>query len=351
MYFLIVIYGRVYTFINTNDTEQKTFTNKYIKYANPQKLREEISLDNSIPTLFISYSHDSDEHKEWVFKLAHDLRVIGGINVLLDQWSVRLGGSLKRFMEEDLTDSMLVLCICSDGYEKRSEDPSSGVAEEMKVLDEKLNSKDSEFIIPLIKNNHPKRVPKTLSSGKLRYINSDESTYEELFDDLVERIWSEDLKKMPPIGTNPFSNSSSAELDRKLINHEVMYHNPNLASSVDFNFKDNNGEFVIGRGDYTFTTKWTKRGSDSIYAYNDPGDIKMISHKANYFLMPNSIKEILEEYEISSFSSRTREPKINELVIWKNIYDKFAVTKIEDIKVNENKGEFKLKFSYKIIEK
>jgi len=29
-------------------------------------------LDNSVPTLFISYSHDDIEHKKWAFKLAYD---------------------------------------------------------------------------------------------------------------------------------------------------------------------------------------------------------------------------------------------------------------------------------------
>lgn len=35
--------------------------------------------------LFISYSHDSAEHKSWVKKFAVDLAVRGGFEVLLDQ--------------------------------------------------------------------------------------------------------------------------------------------------------------------------------------------------------------------------------------------------------------------------
>jgi len=139
-----------------------------------------MALDNIVPTLFISYSHDDEEHKEWAFKLAYDLRVIGGINVLFDQWSVRLGGSLNRFMQKDLTESRLVLCICSDGYEKRAKDPSTGVGQEMEVLKEKLTSEDSDYIIPVIKNNPEKSMPNTLSSYNLKYINADERPYEEL---------------------------------------------------------------------------------------------------------------------------------------------------------------------------
>jgi histidyl-tRNA synthetase len=38
----------------------------------------------SAPSVFISYSHDSAEHKAWVLKLATDLRA-AGIDASLDQ--------------------------------------------------------------------------------------------------------------------------------------------------------------------------------------------------------------------------------------------------------------------------
>ena len=41
------------------------------------------------PTVFISYSHDSSEHKVWVAALAQDLRK-HGIDAILDQWHLRL---------------------------------------------------------------------------------------------------------------------------------------------------------------------------------------------------------------------------------------------------------------------
>lgn len=39
-----------------------------------------------IPEVFISYSHDNDEHKEWVLQLATRLRS-NGIDVILDRWN------------------------------------------------------------------------------------------------------------------------------------------------------------------------------------------------------------------------------------------------------------------------
>ncbi|MBF0563806.1 MAG: toll/interleukin-1 receptor domain-containing protein [Nitrospirae bacterium] len=38
----------------------------------------------SAPIVFLSYSHDTDAHKEWVLKLATDLRA-QGVDARLDQ--------------------------------------------------------------------------------------------------------------------------------------------------------------------------------------------------------------------------------------------------------------------------
>lgn len=46
------------------------------------------------PKVFISYSHDSEEHKEWVLELATNLRK-HGIDVILDQWELAVGKDLR----------------------------------------------------------------------------------------------------------------------------------------------------------------------------------------------------------------------------------------------------------------
>jgi len=311
-------------------------------------------LNNNIPSLFISYSHDNELHKEWTYKLAYDLRVNGGIDVLLDQWSVRLGNSLQAFMQNDLGKSRMVLCICTEGYYVRSQSSESGVSEELRVLKEKIQAnKDAEIdhIIPVIKNNAKRELPDILEGYKLRYINAEELTYEELFYELINRIWDEDLKKVPPIGKNPFANNYSTKLDEKLLSHNILYQNPNFEATVDFNYLNNDGEFIIGRGEYLFTTAWSNRGSGSIYAYSDPSDIKRIAHDPKVNCMPQTIEQIMETYDSSSFSSRTRPPKIGEFVIWENVHGNFAATKIEDVVIDEQNNVFKLKFSYKVFEK
>lgn len=55
----------------------------------------EISME-SHPRLFISYSHDNEAHKEWVLTLATHLRQHMGVDVILDEWDLRIGGDLNR---------------------------------------------------------------------------------------------------------------------------------------------------------------------------------------------------------------------------------------------------------------
>ena len=55
----------------------------------------------SNPSVFISYSHDDQNHKNWVRKLATNLR-FHGVDVILDQFDLRIGTDLRFFMESDL---------------------------------------------------------------------------------------------------------------------------------------------------------------------------------------------------------------------------------------------------------
>jgi hypothetical protein len=47
-----------------------------------------------IPKVFISYSHDSQEHKKWVLDLATRLRN-NGVDAIIDQWELRAGDDLQ----------------------------------------------------------------------------------------------------------------------------------------------------------------------------------------------------------------------------------------------------------------
>lgn len=72
-------------------------------------------MDAEVKKAFISYAWDNEEHKKWVLKLTSNLRQ-HGVDAILDQWDARLGNDLPFFMEQGLTTSHFVICICSDKY-------------------------------------------------------------------------------------------------------------------------------------------------------------------------------------------------------------------------------------------
>ena len=56
------------------------------------------------PKVFISYSHDSAEHMQWVSEFAAQLRR-NGVDVMLDQWDIdlNLGDLITQFVESGIT--------------------------------------------------------------------------------------------------------------------------------------------------------------------------------------------------------------------------------------------------------
>lgn len=52
-------------------------------------------MDDSAPKVFVSYSHDTPAHKQWVAELSARLRH-EGIDVVLDQWDLSLGDDITN---------------------------------------------------------------------------------------------------------------------------------------------------------------------------------------------------------------------------------------------------------------
>ena len=184
------------------------------------------------PKVFISYSWDTengdDEHKKWVRDLATKLRS-HGVDVILDQFDLRLGDDLPFFMEQGLTISHLVICICSEKYTEKANAGKKGVGYEKRILaNELLNDSDKKFIIPIVRNNHSKKKLPTFLSGSL-YVDFDNEDFYNAYRALIERIYNIDTSKKPPLGTCPFvGNTISDEITTKLNIEKVNFCNTKL---------------------------------------------------------------------------------------------------------------------------
>lgn len=297
----------------------------------------------SHPNVFISYSHDTEQHKVWVLKLATDLRS-HGVNVILDQWDLRLGADLRFFMEQGLSSAHLVLCICSEAYVEKVNLGKGGSGYEGMIMTQQLLSNaNTEFIIPIVKNNpSSQKVPLALCSKY--YIDfSDDAQYFSKYQELLSRIYDEDFKKKPPLGKNPFSDEISKEITSKTQIESISYHSPEMEGTVTFRFDNNNGIYTIGNGEYAFQTRWSRYGNGSIYAHGRQGRIGIAIEAERAF--PPALAAI-PKY---NFSSEVRTITTGQVVVWENSYRHFAAIKMGSVKSSLHGNAYdEMSFEYHI---
>lgn len=288
--------------------------------------------------VFLSYSHDSKEHENWVLKLATNLRS-HGVDAILDQWDLRLGSDLRFFMEQGLSASALVLCVCSEKYVEKVNSGVGGAGYEgMLISQDLLRKADSEYIIPIVRNNQAnQKMPRML--GTKYYIDfSDDSLYYDKYQELLERIHGEDINKKPPLGANPFGKSMSEIIRTKTQMDEILYHSPEFDGHVVFRYDNHNGVYQIGSGKYAFDTKWSGCATNCIYSYGKVGYHPTISDFPSF--------DRIIDFD---FSSRTRRAEKGQVIILENTFGHFAAIKVGSVQSRSHGAEYdELEFDYHI---
>lgn len=157
------------------------------------------------PRVFISYTHDSEEHKNWIRRLAEDLADTG-VDVLLDQWDLSPGHDLIEFMHKGITSAERVLMVCSGRFLEKVNRSEGGVAYEKLLVSAELAAQvGTKKFIPLVRcNPGPQKIPTFL--GMRLYLDfTDDSRYESVFRDLVAELHGVPKHARPALGSNPFS--------------------------------------------------------------------------------------------------------------------------------------------------
>ncbi len=140
-----------------------------------------------IPKVFVSYSHDSQEHKKWVLDFATRLRNTG-VDAILDQWDLKPGDDLPHFMERNLTLADRVLMVCTERYVEKANTGAGGVGyEKMIVTADLLKTIDSNKVIPLVRQKGTHALPTFLRS-KLFLDFSRDDQFEFSFDELIRTL-------------------------------------------------------------------------------------------------------------------------------------------------------------------
>lgn len=295
------------------------------------------------PQVFISYSHDSDEHKNWIIQLSTRLRS-NGVDVILDAWNTKLGSDLASFMEHGLSKSQRVICVCSDNYLNKANVGKGGAGYEKQIMtSELIIDQNTNWIIPLIINNSSdKKLPTFL--GTRKYISfEDPKLYEAKYEKLLRDILEEPVLPIPPIGRNPFKVVKEFA-QQKFLPRNEKYVSPSNFGIVTFDYSNNNGRYFIGQGELAFELDFSKSSNWNIQLYNDPSSIRTVAIAKD----ANEISQIVDARQYDG-SSRVRRPNINQIAVLQNSNGFYAAIKILAIK-DDTRGDAndEVTFEYKI---
>jgi TIR domain len=163
------------------------------------------------PRVFISYSHDSQSHKQRVLELADSLRA-DGVDASLDQYESGPPEGWRRWAERLIRESDYVIVIATAGYLQKAEnvgagpdDPGRGVRwETLLHYNERM-----EKLIPCVFTEEDRQYIPLPLRGQSFYDLSAERGYEFLYravtsQPLIEAIdVAEEIKLLPPLEHQP----------------------------------------------------------------------------------------------------------------------------------------------------
>lgn len=220
------------------------------------------------PMVFMSYSHDTPDHKAWVRSLATRLRS-NGADVYLDEWNVTLGGNLTAFMERAADPDYRVVAVVSAEYARKADARIGGAGVETQLLSADLyDNLDSDRVIPLLRNNPGAKpaLPAFLLGRRFTDFR-DDAVYEERYEELARDILGERINVAPPLGPNPFKGKTAVQARLELRNSPSRWQNAELSGEVEFVYTQNSGNYQIGSSTCSFTLDVGVAGPHSVYVH------------------------------------------------------------------------------------
>ncbi|MEG1313934.1 MAG: toll/interleukin-1 receptor domain-containing protein [Bacilli bacterium] len=303
-------------------------------------------MNNVRPKLFISYSHDSDDHKEWVEKLATRLEG-NGVHVILDQWDLGLGSDLALFMEQGLSSADRVMVVCTEPYVEKANSQKAGVGyEKMIISSQIMNQLGDNRVIPIIINNKLSNPVPIFVGTRLR-LYFDESNYEKSYAELIHDLHGQRIKVRPPAGENPFLRQASLDDKKSLSIPGGRNHSTALSGKVTLSLPETNGVYWLGSGAMIFELKWSSAGRGSAHIYNRQKTIKSL-------IFAKDIKEISQITNVLSnkfFKCVDAETlTVGDIVILQNIEGYYLAVKLEKVLYRDRNADDRdeITFSYRI---
>lgn len=121
---------------------------------------------------------------------------------------------------------------------------------------------------------------------------------------------------------------------------------PRMTSSVGevvFDYSSCNGRYVLGSGMLEFETAWTKASDTSIHVYNDPPSINGVALARGCTLISH-----VENASTLDYTSRTRTPRLGQVVVLRNtggFYAALHVLEIKDDSRADDRDELRFRYA------
>ena len=97
-----------------------------------------------------------------------------------------------------------------------------------------------------------------------------------------------------------------------------------LVGEVVFDYSNYNGLYVIGRGPLEFETKWSRASDVSIHVYDDPPSINGVALGPREW---TTIQQVIDAKSLD-FTSRGRQPRIGQIVVFRNVNGFYAAARV-----------------------
>ncbi|MFM1798445.1 MAG: hypothetical protein RLZZ117_723, partial [Cyanobacteriota bacterium] len=157
------------------------------------------------PRVFLSYSHDSADHRDWVRRLAERLRA-NGVDVRLDQWDLRAGADVVRFMEAGIVEADRVLMVCTANYVAKAEERKGGAGYEgMIVTGQMARATETIKFVPIVRENAGDALIPAFLGQRLWLDFRDDGCFDERLLELLHELHEVPRYVKPPLGPSPFA--------------------------------------------------------------------------------------------------------------------------------------------------
>jgi hypothetical protein len=161
--------------------------------------------------VFISYSWDSDAHKDWVRQFADELAT-NGIDIILDQYDLPIGGDRFQFMEASVRDADAVLCVCTRAYVTKANGRSSGVGVETSLITPQFfeRMRSAKQFIPIVRELDGNTAPTPDYLSALIFVDfRDDAQFRSQMEQLLRHLHKQPKYRKPGIGGRPMFDKSS----------------------------------------------------------------------------------------------------------------------------------------------